>query len=121
MKERFKQIRLSEDLSMKKFGEKLNISDSAIALIESGKRNVTDRIISDVCRTFSVNEEWLRNGTGEMYLPKTKEEELGDFIGDVMADMDESFRKRFVLALSKLTPDQWDLLEQIVDNVKKQE
>lgn len=121
MKERFKQIRLSEGLSMKKFGEKLNISDSAIALIESGKRNVTDRIISDVCRIFSANEEWLRTGTGEMYQPKTKNEEIQEFANEVMSEMDETFRKRLVLALSKMTPEQWELLEQIIDTVKKQD
>lgn len=118
---RIKEIRKNANVNQDTFAEKIGLTKNFVSLIETGGRVPSDRTIKDICRIFSVNEEWLRNGTGEMYLPKTKEQELGDFIGDVMADLDESFRKRLVLALSKLTPEQWDLLEQIVDNVKKQE
>ncbi len=37
-----------------------------ISRYEKGTRNVTDRTISDICREFNINEEWLRYGTGEI-------------------------------------------------------
>ncbi|MHB8061918.1 MAG: hypothetical protein ACYDG2_04665, partial [Ruminiclostridium sp.] len=35
-------------------------------------KTVTDRVISDICREFSVNEDWLRFGKGEIFIkPET--------------------------------------------------
>lgn len=67
MNERFALIRKALNLTTRKFGEKINITGGAVTNMEKGKRNITDRVISDVCREFYVNEEWLRNGIGEMF------------------------------------------------------
>ena len=69
MNERLKIIRLKLKLTQDDFAKKIGIKQAAISAIEKGIRNVTDRIINDICREFNVNEEWLRNGTGEMFAP----------------------------------------------------
>lgn len=68
MNKRVKEIRKSLGLSGEKFGEKIGVTKAAISNIEVGSRNVTDQIIKSICREFSVNEEWLRTGEGEMFL-----------------------------------------------------
>ena len=66
--ERLKLLRSSLNLSQEAFGEKIGIRSRAhISALEGGRRALTDRIINDVCREFYVNEEWLRNGIGEMF------------------------------------------------------
>ena len=35
--------------------------------IENGKKKPGNRLISDICREFHINEEWLRTGKGEMH------------------------------------------------------
>ena len=55
-------------LTTRKFGEKLNITGGAVTNMEKGTRNITDRTISDICREFNVNEEWLRNGKGDVFI-----------------------------------------------------
>ena len=55
-------------LTQAKFGEKIGLKSTAIGQMESGDRNVTDRTILLICNKFNVNEEWLRNGTGEMFI-----------------------------------------------------
>lgn len=67
MNERFASIRKTLNLTTRKFGEKINITGGAVTNIEKGKRNITNRIINDICREFNVNEEWLRFGTGEIF------------------------------------------------------
>lgn len=48
---------------------RLNLKQGSLSDIERKKtKNVTDRVINDICREFSVNEEWLRHGTGEIFV-----------------------------------------------------
>ncbi|MCF0163212.1 MAG: helix-turn-helix transcriptional regulator, partial [Fusobacterium necrophorum] len=56
MNERLTAIRTSLNLTTRKFGEKINLTGGAITNMEKGKRNITDRVIADVCREFNVNE-----------------------------------------------------------------
>lgn len=69
MNERIKELRKVLNLSQESFSSKLNISRSHFAMIENGSKNITDRVFSDICRVFNVNEEWLINGTGGMFAP----------------------------------------------------
>ena len=60
---------LIESLGIKKvrFAERLKIDQSYVTQLTTGKRNPSDRTISDICREFNVREEWLRNGNGKMF------------------------------------------------------
>lgn len=68
MNERVKELRKILQINQETFSSKINISRSHYALIEGGTKNITDRVIFDICREFNVNEEWLRNGNGEMFI-----------------------------------------------------
>lgn len=77
--ERISLLRRSLNLNQDEFGKRINVTRSAVSNYEKGLRNVMDRVISDICREFYVNEDWLRNGIGEMF----KEEEtfsLDDYL-----------------------------------------
>lgn len=69
MNERLKELRLILGLSQEEFGLKIGIKSRAhISSLENGTRNITDRIVGDICSSYNVHEEWLRNGNGEMFL-----------------------------------------------------
>lgn len=68
MNERINELRLSLGLTLKKFGERLGISEGAVSNIEKGNRNVTEQMVKSVCREFDVDEKWLRTGEGKMFL-----------------------------------------------------
>lgn len=74
MNERLKELRKSLELPQTAFGKKIGITGGGISLLEKGKRNLTDQMILAICREFNVNEEWLRNGSGEMFLDFTDDE-----------------------------------------------
>ena len=65
--ERISLLRKSLGLNQEEFGKRINVTRSAVSNYEKGLRNIMDRVISDICREFYVNEEWLRFGTGEMF------------------------------------------------------
>ncbi|WPK10740.1 helix-turn-helix transcriptional regulator [Lysinibacillus louembei] len=65
--QRVKEIRLALNLSQAKFATAIAISNGYIAGIELGNRKVNDRLIKLICSTFNVNENWLKNGEGDMF------------------------------------------------------
>ena len=69
MKERVKELRKKLGLTLEKFGEKLGVTKQTVSRIENGVNSITDQMFKSICREFNVNEEWLRNGTGEMLKP----------------------------------------------------
>lgn len=72
--ERLKHLRTNIlELNQKDFSEKLNIGADMISRYEKGQRNLTDRTISDICREFNVNENWLRHGEGAIFVEHSSE------------------------------------------------
>lgn len=121
MKERIIQLRKELKLSQAAFAERINLSRNFIGLVECGERNLSDRTIQDICERFNVNKEWLENGSGDIFKKRTKAQEIGAFANEVMKDVDNSFKKRFILALSKLDERDWEALEKIIDTIKKED
>ena len=120
MNERVKQLRKTLDLTMEKFGEKIGVKKSAISLIESGKNSLTEQMIKAICREFDVDEEWLRNGTGSMFIERTRDEEIAKFIGTIQSVDDDSFMKKFISMLAKLDESEWKLLEKMALRLTKE-
>ena len=63
---RLKHVISHYGMTMTSFAEKLSISQSMISKICKDNANPSDRTISDICRIYCINKEWLLNGTGEM-------------------------------------------------------
>ena len=76
MNNRLFTLRKALSLSQADFGEKLNIKPSTIGGYEKGRRPITDRVVTDICREYNVNEKWLREGTGSMFRPKQSDENM---------------------------------------------
>lgn len=74
MKDRIKKIRRDLDLTQQEFADRLGVKRGTIANYEIGRNEPVDSIISLICREFNVSEEWLRNGTGEMFVPDASDE-----------------------------------------------
>lgn len=98
MYERIAEISKESGLNKTEFGQKIGISQSMASLICLGKANPSDRTISDICRVFRVNEDWLRNGTGEKYRKKPRAEELGEIFADL--EVDDTVKARFIRTLA---------------------
>ena len=61
--ERIKYLRKNVlDLNQDDFSKKINISRSNLGNIETGKINLTERVLSDICRTFQVKKDWITTG-----------------------------------------------------------
>ncbi len=54
-------------LNQRKFASDLGMAQTGVSSIERPNGPVTDRTIKMICLTYSVREEWLRDGTGEIF------------------------------------------------------
>ena len=94
--ERIKKLRKELDLTQQKLADRLGVKHNTIALIESGKRNTSDQLLFSVCREFNVSEEWLRNGDGEMFVPKP-ETTIDEIVREYgLDDLDRQIIKEFI-------------------------
>lgn len=97
--ERVKEIRKVLGLSGEKFGEQLGVSRASISNIEKGKRNLTDQMFLSICREFNVNEEWLRNGSGEMFVKMNHDEQITALVSELLKSEEDSFKKRLIVGI----------------------
>ena len=120
LNERVKQLRKTLDLTMEKFGDRLGVKKNSISQIESGKNSLTEQMLKSICREFDVDEEWLRTGTGSMFIERTRDEEIAKFIGTIQSVEDDSFMKKFISMLAKLDESEWVLLEKMALKLTKE-
>lgn len=111
MNERIKKLRKHLDLTQREFAERIGVKQNTVAQYEMGRNVPIDSVISLICREFNVNEVWLRNGTGEMFVELDKEDMLMEWAGRVLGSDSASFKKRFVKMLMSLSEDEWGFLE----------
>ena len=71
MNTRIKELRNTLKLSQREFGSIIGLR-SSISEIENGKAPITERTIISICSKFSVNEEWLRFGEGQIFIEEDK-------------------------------------------------
>ena len=117
LKDRFKELRKELNVTQQEFADKLKISRNFVAQIEMGSKVPSDRTIDDVCREFNVNEEWLRTGNGDMFVPGIKDKQISAMLADVMKSGEDSFRHLLVSALARLDDEGWDNLEKLIDMI----
>ena len=86
MTERIKELRKSLGLTQQEFADRIGVKRGAIANYEVGRNEPTVSVCSLICREFSVSEEWLRYGTGEMFMPVP--DEFAAYVEDLLSDDD---------------------------------
>lgn len=123
MNERIKAMRKAVSLTQTEFANRLGLAQNTIAAYESGKRSPNDAIIRAICKEFNVNEQWLRNGEGSMFVEMSRDEVINQYLGELVksTDPEVDFQKRFVRALAQLSIEEWKMIESFVESIKKNE
>jgi len=120
--ERIKAIVSESGLTKTAFSQKLNVTQQYVSNLCLGKKTPSDRTIRDICREFNVSERWLRTGVGEMFVERSREEELAAFMGDLLCG-ESDFRRQLICVLARMEPEEWKLLEkkvlELAEEIKK--
>jgi transcriptional regulator with XRE-family HTH domain len=122
--ERVTAVVKERKLNQTEFATRIGISQQYLSQICNGKKNPSDRTISDICREFRVNEKWLRTGEGAMEIEDTQRDKLNHFFADVLATAPDE-RSAFVAALDDLSDEFWPLVAELArkyaDNLKNED
>lgn len=118
MKNRLKDFRKNLGLSQDEFAQRIGkVTRSHISNIENGA-NASDRVIEDICDTFNLNPDWLKYGVEPQFRTIHPDDELGELIGELIADNDD-FKKRLILTLLKLDDNKLEVLKEIAIELAK--
>ena len=122
MNSRIKMIRQNEGLTQSQFADKIGLSRNYVAMIEIGQREPSDRTISDICRIFDIQEDWLKDGLEPMRAAKSREEEISDLVGSALTGSSE-FKKSVIRMICSRTDEELKALEAalqaVYDGIKK--
>ena len=118
MNSRIKAIRKEikkngKPISQEEFGYRLGVSRDVIANLERTTNPVapTEQMLKLICREFNVNETWLRTGEGEMFNALSRDEQLAFYLGTILSEQGDTFKKRLIAALSALDESEWSAVE----------
>ena len=117
---RIKQVRKALGVSQDEFGNGLGLGRGAITNIELNKTTPKPLVVQLICKTYNVNEQWLRTGEGEMFVQRTRSQEITDFMADLVLTENE-FKRRFVSVLARLDEKDWELIEKMAEMISEQE
>ncbi len=101
-------------ITQDEFATRLNLARNTIALVENKKRNISDRVIADICREFSVNEKWLKYNEGEVFIEKSTEA-LDIILDEYNLD---TISKNIVKTFIELSKEEKNTFSEFIKNVK---
>lgn len=120
---RVKKVIVHNGATMTSFAKELNISQSMVSKICADKATPSERTISDICRIYNINKDWLLNGDGDMVNAQSLEDELTNYFDtDNGATLNDDIKRTLISALVGTPPVAWplvaDSLRRISDGIK---
>ena len=105
-------------ISQEEFGKKIGVSRFSISNYESGKRKLTERVITDICREFDVNEIWLRTGEGgdENIFNKLNDDDRFSINLGKLSITENEFAKSMLNAIAESSPEKLKCIEEFMKN-----
>ncbi|MGL5434959.1 MAG: helix-turn-helix domain-containing protein [Lachnospiraceae bacterium] len=112
---------LIKHLDIKKvdFARRLKIDQSYVTRLIKGDNRPSDRLIDDICKEFSVNEEWLRTGNGEM-LKELGTDEIATLVYPLLVGSDAAVHKMILSILriyAELDPQSQKIMDKVITDL----
>lgn len=118
--DRILQILKMKGMKQAGLARTLHISESAVSNMCSGKSKPSTQSITLICERFSIREEWLRTGKGEMQVTSCAEiSNIASQLRQLNADS-----KRYQVSIEavqyvlQLSEDQAEVFGDILNNLK---
>ena len=127
MNERIKILRKKLNLTQQQFADKIKVKRNTVATYEMGRSIPSDSAIALICKTFHVNEEWIRSGNGEMFEEVPEEDEKAAFVSSLLDAENDPFYKiieEIMRTFDQLSPKSQEAIRdfsgKLLKNLKKE-
>jgi len=101
--DRIRLVRKEIGLKQSEFAGRIGLTQTSMSMIEAGKAPLTEKNIKLICATFTIDEDWLRTGKGEMF------------------GVESPYEKELLETFSKLTPDTQGFILDMAKNLLKRQ
>ena len=115
--ERIRVLRETLDLTLRDFADRIGYTHPTIYQVEKGATKVERRLVVVLCSVFRVREEWLLEGTGEIF-------QSADAIaeGDLIAILRDKYTLpdvsvKILRGYLQLSPDDKQLLDALIQRM----
>lgn len=119
MHSRIKQLRKTLGITQSEMGEKIGVTQAAIAAYEGGIRVPSSSVVRCIELEYQLTPGWLETGNGPMFKCKTREEEISSFVAKALSSQD-STKELFLWALSQLSENAWSEIRRIAESLLEQ-
>lgn len=127
MNERIKILRKKLNLTQQQFADKIKVKRNTVATYEMGRSIPSDSAIALICKTFHVNEEWIRSGNGEIFEEVPEEDEKDAFVSSLLDAENDPFYKiieEIMRTFDQLSPKSQEAIRdfsgKLLENLKKE-
>lgn len=110
--ERIKQVRKATVKTRKAFAERLDVAENYIYLVETGRNDVSDKLIRRICKEFNVDYDWLMYG-GQEEVRYTGDADIEAMVEEMMVGCSD-FAKNTMAKLAKMDKSYWKVFEDII-------
>ena len=107
---RIKEIRKGAGLTLEKFGAKIGITAASLSTIENGKSNPSGQTVLMICRVYNVNEDWLRDGTGDPFMKLSREETIAEYVGRINGEHITDIEESTIKLMAETPVEEWETL-----------
>lgn len=102
-------------MTLAQFGGGVGFGSSAIANVENGTNNVSTQLFTAIVQRYGVSPEWLRDGVGDPFLPKPRDQQIMDFVSEVMNKPPDAIERKILALMAKIRSDEWDRIAEIAE------
>ena len=110
-------------MNKSRFAESINVSPQFISAVCAGTKQPSDRTIADICRVYNVNEDWLRDGTGEPFMQLSREETIEAYVGSITGGHITDIEDSIIKFMAETPVEEWEnlasALRRFAETIKK--
>ena len=110
-------------MNKSRFAESINVSPQFISAVCTGTKQPSDRTIADICRVYNVNEDWLRDGTGEPFMQLSREETIAAYVGRITGGHITDIEESIIKFMAETPVEEWEnlasALRRFAETIKK--
>ena len=101
---------LGRKISMASFADKIGVTSGAVSQWENNQKTPSNSVIVLICKEFGINEEWLRNGTGDMFAVSDRESEVARIADTMLNEVEPSIRNKLIRMVADAPEEDLELL-----------